>query len=267
MTRCLVEDMSRCIKTCSYITVLQTGIVCLVWRNFQSIGALKMKRVIVWLMFLTLWVFSASGWAWNDETHLAIAKAAGYEKWYNAAGADITKTKAGDVENKNHYVNNPPGTMVTPEMVLNQADLYNNPDDEKGHLCGAIIQSIREYRTTTKTGKYAEYNLAFCVHYVGDLSQPLHNTLYNAYNQKNHTVTDGIIENEVLVNWSKIEIYPIEIRSEEDLVKEVARIANLSAKLGYQLEKEGRLLSREEAYKQISHSAALLRGILRWLGK
>jgi hypothetical protein len=55
-------------------------------------------------------LFTSQAWAWHDETHLAIAKAAGYEKWYNAAGADITKIKAGNVEKKNHYVNNSPGT-------------------------------------------------------------------------------------------------------------------------------------------------------------
>jgi hypothetical protein len=226
-----------------------------------------MKRTIAFLMSLTLWMFSATGWAWHDETHLAIAKSAGYEKWYNAAGADITKIKAGDVEKKNHYVNNSPGTVVTAEMVLDQADRYNKPLDLKGHLYGAIIASIREYRTTTLKGKYAEYHLAFCAHYVGDLSQPLHNTLYNDYNRQNHTATDGIINDEVLYNLPLIEIYPIDIHSEEDLAKEIARIANLSIKLGYQLEKEGQMLSRQEAYEQISHSASLFRGILAWLGK
>jgi hypothetical protein len=226
-----------------------------------------MKRTIAFLMSLTLWMFSATGWAWHDETHLAIAKAAGYEKWYNAAGADITKIKAGDVEKKNHYVNNSPGTVVTAEMVLDQADRYNKPLDLKGHLYGAIIASIREYRTTTLKGKYAEYHLAFCAHYVGDLSQPLHNTLNNDYNRQNHTATDGIINDEVLYNLPLIEIYPIDIHSEEDLAKEIARIANLSINLGYQLEKEGQMLSRQEAYEQISHSASLFRGILAWLGK
>ena len=120
---------------------------------------------------------------------------------------------------------------------------YCGPSDEKGHLYGAIIQSIREYRTTTRKGKYAEYHLAFCAHYVGDLSQPLHITLYNDYNQKNHTATDGTINDEVLYNLPLIEIYPITIDSEEDLAREVARIANVSLKLGYQLEKEGRMLS------------------------
>ena len=227
---------------------------------------MKMKQIATWILFLAL-VIPALSWAWHDETHLAIAKVAGYQKWYNAAGADITKIKAGNVENKNHYVNNTLGTVVTSEMVLEQAGRYNDPTDETGHLYGAIIQSIREYQETTNKGKYAEYHLAFCAHYVGDLSMPLHNTLYNAYNRKNHVATDGIIENEALDNLSKIEIYPIEIQSEEDLAKEIARFANLSMKLGYQLEKEGRMLSKDDAYSQISHSASLFKRILIWLGK
>lgn len=225
-----------------------------------------MKWITTWILFLAL-AIPGSSWAWHDETHLAIAKAAGYEKWYNAAGADITKIKAGNVENKNHYCNNAPGNTVTAEMVLEQAGRYNDPSDETGHLYGAIIQAIREYRTTTKKGKYAEYHLAFCAHYVGDLSMPLHNTLYNAYNRKNHTVTDGTINDEVLNNLAMIKVYPVDIKSEADLTKEIARVASLSMKLGYQLEKESRMLSRKEAYEQISHSASLFKGILTWLGK
>ena len=226
-----------------------------------------MKRIVCYIIIFTICFLPASSRAWHDETHLAIAKAAGYEKWYNAAGADITKIKAGDVEKKNHYVSNPPGTIVTAEMVLHQAEDYNTPNDTKGHLYGAIIASIREYRTTTQTGKYAKYHLAFCAHYVGDLSQPLHNTRYNAYNQRNHTATDGIIEDEVLYNLPLIEIYPITIDSEADLAREVARMANLSINLGYRLEAEGRMLSRQEAYGQISHSASLFKAILKFAGE
>ena len=221
-----------------------------------------LKRSTTWLLALWTCVLPSLGWAWHDETHIAIAKAAGYEKWFNAAGADITKIKAGDIEKKNHYVYNPPDTIVTAEMVLDQADRYNVGHDMKGHLYGAIIAAIREYRTTTRTGKYAEYHIAFCAHYVGDLSQPLHNTQYTPYNQQHHTATDGMINDEVLYNLPLIEMYPIAIRSEMDLAKEIARIANLSLKLGYRLEKEGRMLSRQEAYRQISHSASLFKSIL-----
>lgn len=224
-----------------------------------------MKRITPWLLGLLICNYPAVGWSWHDETHLAIAKAAGYKKWFNAAGADITKIKAGNLERRNHGTENPPGTIVTPGMILDQSKRYNLPNDTNGHLYGAIIASIREYRTTTLTGKYAEYHLAFCCHYVGDLSQPLHNTLRNDYNQSNHIATDGVINDEVLDNLSRIKFYPIVIQTEADLAKEIARIANLSIKLGYRLEKEGRMLSKQEAYQQISHSASLFKGILEWL--
>ena len=226
-----------------------------------------MKKSVAFILAVAIFIFPTSGLAWYDETHIAIAKAAGYEKWFNAAGADITKIKAGDIEKKNHYVNNPPTTMITTWMVLNQAELYNDPYDSMGHLYGAIIGAIRDYKTAIQEGKYPEYHLAFCAHYVGDLSQPLHNILYDEYNDQNHKITDGIINKEVLNNLSLIEIYPIEIHSESDLAEQVARIANLSMKLGYQLEQEKRIISKQEAYRQVSHSASLFRAILKWLGK
>jgi len=212
--------------------------------------------------------FSGNSYPWHDETHIAIAKATGYKKWYNAAGADMAKLKAGDVEKQNHYVNNPRGTTVTPEMVLKQVKKYNQTNDLIGHLYGAIIASVRDYLKAKDEGKYGEYHLAFCAHYVGDLSQSLHSTLlYNSYNRKYHQTTDGIINDEVLDNMDKIKIYPIKINSEKDLANEIARIANLSLKKGYQIQDEKRSLSKEEAYEQISHSASLFKAILEYVKK
>lgn len=100
---------------------------------------------------------------------------------------------------------------------------------------------------------------------MGDLSQPLHNIEHDAFNQKYHRDVDGVINDEVLDNLDKIKIYPIRIGSEEDLAKEVARIANLSIALGYKLEDENRILTKEEAYQQIGHSASLFKGILEYV--
>ncbi len=230
-------------------------------------GRESVRPVYIWMLAFVIANLSAPGWAWHDETHLAIAKAAGYAKWYNATGADMTKIKAGDIEARNHYSGNPPQRRITAQMVLDQAGRYNRADDENGHLYGAIIAALREYRATPETGKYAQYHLAFCAHYVGDLSQPLHNTRYNDYNQQYHNATDGVIESEVMANLTAIEIYPITIRSEADLATEIARIATLSLQLGERLEAETRMLSRAEAYGQISHSASLLKAILDYLGE
>lgn len=227
---------------------------------------MKKSNISIFIIVLALLgtTFSERVSAWNDETHLAIAKVAGYSKWYSAIGADMTKLKAGDIESPNHYVNNPPGTIITPEIVMAQTEKYNRID-EKGHLYGAIIVSVRDYIRQKSRGKYGEYHMGFCSHYVGDLSQPLHNTLFNPFNRKYHVKFDGIIDKDVMSNLQRIELYPIIIDSEATLAKEVARIANLSLKLAAQVESEDRLLTEEEAYKQISHSASLLKGILEYV--
>ena len=65
-------------------------------------------------------------------------------------------------------------------------------------------------------------------------------------------------------------MYPINLRPdffEEDLSKEIARIANLSRKLGHNLKTENRDMTKEEAYVQLGHSVSLLRAILKYLGK
>ncbi len=204
--------------------------------------------------------------AWNDEPHLAIGKAAGDPKWYNACGADMAKLKAGDREKHNHYVNNPPGSTVTPAQVFSQIDQYDQVD-RNGHLYGAIVASLRHYLAARDGGKYGGYHLAYCAHYVGDLSMPLHNTLYNDFNKTSHKTMDGILEGEALSNLQEIRTYRITIRSEKDLAREISRIANISVDLGYRLEAGQRPLTKEEAYAQISHSASLLRAILDYAEK
>jgi hypothetical protein len=229
-----------------------------------------MKRTIfcgsLILAFFLVAVSPKASRAWHDETHIAIAKVAGYHKWYNVNGADMAKIKAGGIEAHNHHVSNLSNTVVTPEVVLAQVEKYNRIDS-KGHLYGAIVASMRDYIQQRKKGKYGEYHLAFCAHYVGDLSQPLHNLPYDDFNRTYHKRIDGIINHEVLGNVHKIKIYPITIHSERELAKEIARIANLSTKLGYKIEEEKRPLTKGEAYTQISHSASLFKAILKYVGK
>ena len=229
-------------------------------------------KLIIFLLNLFIVTNLSIAFGWHDETHLAVAKAAGYSKWYNAVGADITKTKAGSIEFYNHYFNNNNNVEVNPEMVLSQVNKYNNREDKEGHLYGAIIASLRGYKKTVEAGKYPEYHIAFCAHYAGDLSQPLHNTPYDDFNKTHHVVNDGLVENEVLKNIARIEknMYPVNLNPkhfEEDLLREITRIANLSRTLGYKLRTENRDMTREEVYIQLGHSASLLKAILKYLGK
>ena len=82
-------------------------------------------------------------------------------------------------------------------MALHQSGRYDQYDPS-GHLYGAIIASYRAYTNAKATGKYAENHMAFLVHYIGDLSMPLHHTPYNDFNKRYHKVNDGIIDDEVL---------------------------------------------------------------------
>ena len=77
----------------------------------------RIQKMVALLLFL-LFILPVPSHAWYDNTHFAIAKAAGFPQWYNAAGPDIAKIKAGNIENRNHYSNNPPGTVITQRDVI-----------------------------------------------------------------------------------------------------------------------------------------------------
>jgi hypothetical protein len=220
-------------------------------------------RTVRCLVALLVWAlcWAAPALAWHDETHLAIAKAAGYRKWYNATGADMAKLKSRGLEQPNHYANNPRGTRITEESVKQQITRYDTRDPA-GHLYGAIIAAVRRYLAEKAKGKYGEYHFAFAAHYLGDLSMPLHNTEWTDFNKTHHDAIDGIVNAGALEHLERIRVYPVTIRSEEDLVREVVRVANLASSLGWRLESEDRLPTEEEAYRQLSHSASLLRAVL-----
>lgn len=226
-------------------------------------------RVVIIAGFTLLFVSQAM--AWHDQTHLTIAKAAGFDKWYDCAGPDIAKIKAGNVEAYNHWFNNIAEAEITPQMVLEQIERYNQRNriaDSEGHLLGAIIASLREYEKTLQSGKYAMYHLVYCAHYIGDLSMPLHNIAHDDFNKEHHSANDGAVEATILNEPDKIkkQMYSIKLSDrnyEAELAREIARIANVSRKLGYKLRAEGRDMTRQEAYVQLGHSASLLRAVLQ----
>ena len=219
---------------------------------------------------LGLLLIFTSAHAWHDKTHLTVAKVAGLHSWYNAAGPDLAKIKAGNIESYNHWFNNNIEAEVTPRMVFEQIERYNERNkllDSEGHVYGAIIASLRAYEKDLRAGKYAQYHLAYCAHYIADLSQPLHNIPYDNFNQTFHDINDGIVEETILHEPQKIvqHMYVIKLRQdnfEEDLAREIARIANQSRNLGYKLRAENRAITKDEATAQLGHSASLLKAVL-----
>ena len=222
-------------------------------------------------MLLTFVLTSAQAFAWHDKTHLSIAEAAGFELWYSAAAADVAKSKSEfrPIEEKNHYFNNNAHKEVDEAMVLEQVARYNKTGDEQGHLYGAIIGAVRAYKEESAAGKYAEYPLAFCAHYIGDLSMPLHNTEYDDFNKKRHTINDGTIESSVRNNigYMQRNIKEITIENESDLAREIAKVANTARKLGAKIRQENRNMTQEEAYTQVIQSSSLFKAVLKYVGK
>ena len=222
-------------------------------------------------MIFSFVLISAEANAWHDKTHLAIAEAAGFELWYSAAAPDVAKSKSEfrPIEEKNHYFNNKAQKEVDVAMVLEQANRYNKIGDEEGHLYGAIIGAVRAYKAESAAGKYAEYPLVFCAHYLGDLSMPLHNTEYDDFNKQRHTINDGTIEGSVRNNIGYIQrnMKEIIIENETDLAAEIAKVANTARKLGMKIRKEQRNMTPDEAYTQVTQSASLFKAILKYVGK
>jgi hypothetical protein len=236
------------------------------------------RRAFPVLMYLAAFFGAVNtSWAWHAETHIAVAQAAGYRKCYDAAAPDIAKAKlrsaavkdAGvkDIEEGNHYFDNADAREVNPAMVLEQAGKYNTPGDGEGHLYGAIVASLEEYQ---KAEGYKEEYMAFAAHYIGDLSQPFHNMLAD---KPVHIANDGIVESGVLGNVRKItdHMYVIDLPRgdfEKSLAREIARIANISRTLAAKVKlRKDRVMTKQEAYVQLGHSASLLRAVLNVLDK
>ncbi len=229
------------------------------------------RRIASFSTLLTLICSSLPAFAWHDKTHLSVAEAAGFDLWYSSAAPDVAKSKSEfrPAEEKNHYFNNTAGKEVDEAMVMGQVDRYNKPDDEEGHLYGAIIGAVRAYQADSATGKYAEYPLVFCAHYIGDLSMPLHNTPYDDFNKQRHSINDGVIESSVRNNIGYIQrnMEDISIKNESDLAREIAKIANSARILGNKMRKERRDMTQNEAYTQVTQSASLFRAALKYVGK
>lgn len=235
-----------------------------------------MKYVTLKMMIvLCLLSLASQAQAWHDKTHLAIAKAAGFDMWYHCAGPDIAKIKAGNIESYNHWFNNTAEAEITQQMVFAQIERYNQRNklfDPEGHLLGSIIASLRAYEKDLRSGKYAMYHLVYCAHYISDLTMPLHNIAYDDFNKDHHHANDGIVEETILNDPEKItkNMYPITLSKkdfEATLALEIARIANISRKLGYKLRAEKRDMTKQEAYVQLGHSASLLKAVLQYYGK
>lgn len=195
-----------------------------------------------------------------------------------------------------HYHDAAPETVVTPEYI----DKYNVkefPVTVDGrtikvlvpHQAGvlywkivSIYEKMKSLDMTKPDNQLAyEYYLVSIAHYIGDLTQPLHNFPYedspasdgkiyekeSLFNRENHLRFDEAFSLYLASDrqiHEKVEktIKPININSKDDLKKEIANIANSTIKLANLCYKENRLPTEEELINQIALSISLLKGIV-----
>ncbi len=229
-----------------------------------------MKKVYFGLLAVFLFVSSFStAMAWHDRTHIAVGQVAGFDLACYLVAPDVAKLKAHHVEDYNHWVNNEEKDDITPESIKGQIQKYNLgiEGEEKGHLYGAIVAAIRAYRDESGAGKYGVYHLVYAGHYIGDLSMPFHNIVRDKFNADHHGPYDGIVENEIASNLDKVVLYPITIKNEDDLIQNIARIAQKAKDLGFKFKKgDGDMTKKETAYEQLSDSASLFKAVLEYVG-
>lgn len=243
-----------------------------------------MRPHLVALALILPLLFSSPSLAWHDATHMAVAKAAGLDDFaYLAVGADMAKEKSGGYEDGNHYCNNSNSVTVSAQMVLDQVRDYDCRCNDEGQLYGAIIAALNQYRERKAAGRYPLYPLGFAAHYIGDLSMPLHNVVYDEFNRANHLANDGVVEkNETGSTEAKVARIAAKIQDRmkglppyqfpkakddarkfnEALAKKIAEIANRSIRLAHSMrdsKPQRAMLSRDEAYGQLAQSAALLK--------
>lgn len=243
---------------------------------------LHLRRHLSAAILLFSFLLPPSAFAWNDLTHMAVMKAAGLgDLAYLAVGADMAKEKAAGHEDGNHYRDNARGVVVTADMVLDQVRDYNCRCID-GQLYGAIVAALNEYRELKNRNKYARYPLGYAAHYIGDLSMPLHNIVYDDFNKANHQANDGIVEDgERGTTDEKVARIARNIRQQMKLLtpyrlppardgirefntalaKKIAEIANGAMALGFAMHNASPprpLMTREEAYRQLAESALLL---------
>lgn len=219
--------------------------------------------------------------AWTDQTHMAIERAAGLRSYQNAPSPDVSKTityvnKLKKSDGQAHFFDaSKPPTRKDVEAQLEMIG-YQRDDCPDGYILGAIINATRKAKSQTEQGRYDDYNYAMLGHYCGDLSMPLHMSVYDDFNRAHHLHIDQTLNNDK-VKWDVDNVPNITKRmtvddsmhfdNEDQIIDEMLKIANESYDLAQKIRKENRELTQEEALQRIDRSASFFRALMKYCGK
>jgi hypothetical protein len=259
-----------------------------------AIGSLS--RILAAMLLVA--ASSAHGLAWSCKTHAFIAGQAGMAHPEIACFPDLSRHENESLLGPYHWHNAAPGTVVTPEYVdkflVRTGVLVKTGVPGPGTVevrlpdpPGVLYSIITDlYQSLMKAkGWQREYYLSVIAHYIGDLSQPLHNFPYGAepaadgkrypeaglWARDSHGAFDAALDPHLPLDKDSGEeflqmVVPIAIASPEDLKKEISRIANRSIALAGKCYAEKRPMNKKEAMEQASLSVSLLKAIMKPTG-
>lgn len=242
----------------------------------------RLVRLLALLLVLTLAPLMPA-LAWTDQAHMAIGLAAGFARFQNCAAADISHTVATingltQTDVQAHFFNAPEDHELTACDAYTQLQYIgqSREDCPDGYLLGAILHTTRLCREKTAGGEYDDEYYAVLLHYVADLANPLHMSVYDDFNRSHHFACDNILsDNEAAYPvFAAValadEIPAVEvpcIETEDELLEAVLTLARQSQELNRTMRAEHRNITREEALLQIGRAAALGTAIMRYCGK
>lgn len=250
----------------------------------KELTALKcfVRCLIAIILFLGI-MPSTHALAWTDQAHMAMGYAAGFSRFHNCAAVDVSHTVAAinglsQSDEQAHFFNAPADYVLTAEDAYTQLQFVGRSREEcpDGYLLGAILQATRLCRERTASGAYDDEYYAVLLHYVADLSQPLHMSPYDDFNRSFHFSGDDILSD----NGAEYPVFAavaladeltvddeLSFAGEEELLEAVILLASQSQELGRTMRAEQRNITREEALLQLSRSATLGRAIMKYCGK
>lgn len=222
-------------------------------------------------------------YAWTDQTHMAVGVAAGLKQFQNCAAADVSHDVAkinglNQTDSQAHFFNVPDDYEITAADVYAQLEKIGKSAEEcpNGYVLGAIVHTARLCGELTQSGAFDDYYYAVLLHYIADLAEPLHVSLYDDFNRSHHFACDNVLsdrEAEYPV-FAAVELADkltvddeFRIETEEALVDAIVTLARQSQKIAITMRQEDRMITREEALLQASRAATLSRAVMRYCGK
>lgn len=259
---------------------------------------MKRRWASVSALLLLLLPGAGAAWGWSSQTHIFIAQQAGLKYPESACFPDASREENQDLLGPFHWHNAAPDTIITPEYIdrfpiVKESHLTRNYFKPKKlnilvpHQVGALYARIVDlyHRMQGKRGWAYDYYLGTVAHFVGDLSQPLHNYPHGQslasdgqkypeqgqWSAHRHQHFDNVLNRRLNLEADgerqfQARLITITVTSEADLKKEIARIANRAITLANTCYAEQRDLTEDEAFRQVALSVSLLKGIMEGTG-